>query len=135
MIDELFFKAGLGKQKLNYIFFGFLVTIAGFFTSLILFKADSLATLLVITMLLMPVLMRLFQKEERIVRDKRLKHILRNHKSVFESYFLLFLGIFFAFLILQLVTIHNQDFFAKAFEFQTNWVVDQNWVKSDLGLY
>ncbi|MBC8500813.1 MAG: hypothetical protein ISS25_02045 [Nanoarchaeota archaeon] len=123
MIDELFFKQGLARRKLNFIFFGFIVTIVGFLTSLILFNADSLATLLVITMLLMPVLMRLFRKEEVIVREKRLKKIFENHKFVFETYFFLFLGIFFAFLILQLTTIYNQDFFATAFEFQSSWVV------------
>ncbi|MAG39123.1 hypothetical protein CMO90_03470 [Candidatus Woesearchaeota archaeon] len=124
MIDELFFKAGLARRKLNFILFGFIVVIVGFFTSLILFKADSLATLLVITMLLMPVLMRLFRKEEVIVRKKKLKHIFKNHKFVFETYFFLFLGIFFAFLILELTTIYNQEFFSRAFEFQTTWVID-----------
>ena len=73
----------------------------------------------------MPVLMRLFLKEERIGRArKKLKNIFKNHRSVFEIYFFLFLGIFFAFLILQLTTIYNQDFFANAFEFQSNWVID-----------
>ena len=124
MLDELFFKAGFEKKKMNFVFFGFIVTFIGFFTSLILFKADSLATLLIITILLMPVLMRLFLKEEKIVRDKRLKKIFANHRFVFETYFFLFLGIFFAFLILQLTTIYTQDFFATAFEFQSNWVIN-----------
>ena len=125
MLDELFFKAGFEKKRMNFVLFGFVITFIGFLTSLLLFKGDSLATLLIITILLMPVLMRLFLKEERIGRSrKKLKNIFKNHKYVFEIYFFLFLGIFFAFLILQLTTIYNQDFFANAFEFQSNWVIN-----------
>tara|TARA_Y100000310_G_scaffold329665_1_gene399933 strand:- start:704 stop:1516 length:813 start_codon:yes stop_codon:yes gene_type:complete len=125
MLDELFFKAGFEKKRVNFVFFGFVITFIGFLTSLLLFKGDSLATLLIITILLMPVLMRLFLKEEKIGRArKKLKNIFKNHRSVFETYFFLFLGIFFAFLILQLTTIYNQDFFANAFEFQSNWVMN-----------
>ena len=125
MLDELFFKAGFEKKRMNFVFFGFVITFIGFLTSLLLFKGDSLATLLIITILLMPVLMRLFLKEERIGRArKKLKNIFKNHRSVFETYFFLFLGIFFAFLILQLTTIYNQDFFANTFEFQSNWVIN-----------
>ena len=84
MLDELFFKAGFEKKRLNFMFFGFVMTFIGFLTSLLLFKGDSLATLLIITILLMPVLMRVFLKEERIGRSrKKLKNIFYFYNLVY----------------------------------------------------
>ncbi len=122
MLDEIFFKEHFNRSSVNYIFFGFIMTLLGFISSVIIFGPDSLASILIITILLMPAVMRLFQKEEFIARAHGLKNIYDNHKEAFRMFFYLFLGIFFAFLIIQLLSISNIDFFQNVFSYQLDFI-------------
>ncbi|MBW2994929.1 hypothetical protein KY312_01115, partial [Candidatus Woesearchaeota archaeon] len=87
MLDELFFKEKADKTSLNYILFSLVLTLIAFVTSLLLFgKHASIATILITTILLMPAVTRLFREEELIVRKEKFKHIIKNHKYIFNIF-------------------------------------------------
>jgi len=120
LLDELFFKKGFEKHKIDYILFGFVITIIGILTSFIIFGVrSSNAQLLVITLLLVPAVMRLISKEENIIRKQGLKHIYSNHKDVFEIMIFIFIGVFIAFFFTQLVVMAKGVEFRDAYSFQT----------------
>ena len=123
MLDELFFKRRYHNNPINYIFFGFLMTIIGIFSAVFLFGLDSsVAQILMVTILLMPPVMRLLRKAE--IRDKKFgtKNFYENHKDVVVVFICLFLGVFLAYLILQLASISNIEWFKQLFSYQLNYI-------------
>ena len=101
MLDELFFKKGLERHKIDYVFFGFAVTILGFVLAVVFFGANSSAAqVLTISLFLTPAILRLLRKEEMLARKEGVKHIYRNHKNIFEIYTFILIGVFVAYLSL-----------------------------------
>ena len=126
MLDELFFKKKSDRHRGNYITFAFLITIVGFVTSWLLFpKAVSYTFLLVVTILLIPVFRKLINLEEmKIVRKRNIRHVFKHHADVVEISLFVFLGVFLAVLLIQLVAVNHPDFFNNAFEFQISSIQD-----------
>jgi hypothetical protein len=123
MLDELFFREKANKTSLNYIIFSFALTLIAFITSLIIFQRNaSVATILITAILLMPAVVRLFREEELIVRKEGLKHIIKNHRYIFNIFLMIFLGTFLAFFFAQLVSINKPEFFSAAFDYQIRFI-------------
>ncbi|MFC1723533.1 hypothetical protein ACFL0V_05320 [Nanoarchaeota archaeon] len=126
MIDELFFKEGFQKKKVDYILFGFVVALIGMVTSFLIFGIkSSQAQLLMVTLLLLPAVVKLISKEEKIVRNQGFKHVFANHKGVFEVFIFLFIGVFLAFFFMQLILMAKGHDLRVAYEFQTG-ILDDN---------
>ena len=123
MLDEWFFKEGYVRSRGDFVLFGFLVTLIGIISAIAIFgKRSSVAQILIITILLMPLINKLFSQEEKIIRSQGVKDIFRAHSRVFNTFLLLFVGIFFAYFITQLITIHKPDLFPQAFEYQIDYI-------------
>jgi len=102
MVLEQFFKASwLEKKPAISLLLGFAFVFIGLITALIFFRADiSVAMLFLVTLLLVPSLMRIIGLEEKIERKFGIKHFFRNHKAILEIYLFLFLGIFAGYLVI-----------------------------------
>lgn len=65
--------------------------------------APSVPMLFLISLLIMPSLMKVLRWEERQERKRGLRHFFRNHSRIIEIYLFLFLGIFASYLVLGLL--------------------------------
>ncbi len=123
MLDELFFREGLQRHKIDYIFFGFAVTILGFILAVVLFGTNSSAAqILTISLFLTPAILRMLRKEEMLARKEGIKHLYRNHRNIFEIYIFILLGVFSAYFLLQLIILNFQNTFNTIFSFQVNFI-------------
>jgi len=102
MVLEQFFKTKwLERRPVYSLLLGFVFTFIGLITGLIFFRNDiSIALLFLVTLLLVPSLMKLINLEEKIERKAGLHHFFRNHRAILEIYLFLFLGIFAAYLVI-----------------------------------
>jgi len=110
MVFEQFLESEKIKRHAFFIFgMGFVYTFLSFFVSYFFFKDSfSLAIIFLTTLLLVPVLNKFINDEEEVEGKDGLKNFYKNHKSLFKVLFFLFLGIFFAFVVLSFL---NQDLF------------------------
>ena len=107
------------RHKVDYIFFGFTITVLGFLLAIIFFGLNSSAAqILSVSLLLTPAILRLLRKEEMIARKEGIKHIYRNHKNIFEIYIFILLGVFAAFFLIQLIAINFPESFNQIFSYQ-----------------
>jgi uncharacterized membrane protein SpoIIM required for sporulation len=84
-------------EKRPYIAFliGVAYVFIAFFTSKIFFPSIiSVATLFLVTLLLVPTVIRLMGDEEKRERNDGVRNFLKDHKDIFEVYVFLFIGIF-----------------------------------------
>ena len=91
MVLEQFFKASwLEKKPAISLLLGFSLVFVGLITALIFFKNDiSIALLFLVTLLLVPSLMKLIDLEEKMDRKFGIKHFFKNHKPIFMIYLFL----------------------------------------------
>jgi len=143
MLDEIFFKRGYHKHKIDYILFGFLIAIVGMITSFLIFGINSSqAQLVIIALLITPAIIKIMQKEEKVIRKPGLNYIHENHKNVFKIFIFLFIGIFIAFFLMQLILMTVGYDIRTICSFQTD-MLDNNYVlsygiledKSELGSF
>lgn len=128
MVLEEFFKPDWVKHRpyLTFIF-GFFYTFIAFFITAFFFRGMmSVAMVFLTTILLVPTLLMLIKKEENIERKYGLKNFFKNHKDIFEAYLFSFLGVFFAFVVLGLVTYNNPEVYGSLFDFQSRFLEFQN---------
>ena len=99
---------------------GAVYVFAAFFTARIFFpNAVSVSMLFLVTLLLVPTVLKLMTVEEKRERRDGASHFLRDHRDIFEIYLFLFLGIFTAFILLGLVSgTENFDYQMKFLEKQ-----------------
>jgi uncharacterized membrane protein SpoIIM required for sporulation len=88
----------------------------------------SVAVVLLITLLLVPSLIVLVKMEESVERKYGLKHFFKNHKDIFEVYLFSFLGVFFAFVLLGLLTYGRPAVHDQVFSFQLTFLEYQEGV-------
>lgn len=118
-------------KKRHYLgfLFGFAYTFIGYGLAKYIFYTDiSLAMLFLATLLLVPTLIKLVDLEEKTERKEGLKHFFKNHRDVFESYFFIFLGIFFGYVILGFTVGH----FEGIFTYQVNFLENQEGLSSEV---
>lgn len=124
MLDELFYKERMHLRKVNFLFFGFIMTLVGIFSGILLFGRDSsVAQILIITILFMPAVMRLFKKAEIREKECGAKKLFKNHKDILVVFGLMFLGVFLAFLIVQLVAVSSPETFRELFDYQIEYLL------------
>ncbi|MCK4588941.1 MAG: stage II sporulation protein M [Nanoarchaeota archaeon] len=102
MVLEQFFKAKwLEKRPAISLLLGFVFVFIGLITALIFFRNDvSIALLFLVTLLLVPSLMKVISLEEKVERKFGVKHFFKTHRAIFEIYFFLFIGILAAYLVI-----------------------------------
>jgi len=116
------------ERKPFYIFFfGLFYVVISYFTSTIFFKMNqSIAMIFIITLLLVPTVMKLISLEEKRERSDALLNFIKDHKDIFEIYLFLFLGIFVGFLVFGLFSHSN------IFDYQINFLEKQEGLSSEL---
>ncbi len=126
MVLEGFFKenAVLKRPYLSF-FFGFIFCFVGFGFAYLIFRSTLSVTMVFLTtLLLMPTMIKLLDREEKIERKEGLKHFFKNHKQIIQIYLFSFLGAFVAFFVLGNL-LYNTALFEQVFEFQSG-IADYN---------
>lgn len=102
MVLEQFFKTKWLERRPAYsMLLGFVFVFIGLITALIFFRNDiSIALLFLVTLLLVPSLMKIINLEEKVERDYGVKHFFKTHRAIFEIYLFLFIGILAAYLVI-----------------------------------
>ena len=118
MVLEYIFKVDVvEKRPWISFFYGIFFTFVGWIFSIFLFPDNiSLSMIFLITMLLIPSLMKLLSHEESLEKKHGMKNFFKNHKDVIEVYLFTFLGVFFAYLIISLISV------ASVFDFQDSFL-------------
>jgi len=115
------------KRPYAAFFIGIVYVFIAFFTSKIFFsKITSVATLFLVTLLLVPTIIKLLGIEERRERKDGAVNFFKDHKDIFEVYIFLFMGIFVGVLLLALITnLAN-------FDYQLDFLKEQVRLSSDV---
>jgi uncharacterized membrane protein SpoIIM required for sporulation len=101
VLEQLFKTKWLERRPLYSIILGFVFVFIGLVTALIFFENDiSIALLFLVTLLLVPSLMKLLNLEEKVDRKYGTKGFFKNHRVIWEIYLFLFIGIFIAYLVI-----------------------------------
>lgn len=132
MVLEKLFSPKLVRHR-PYLAFvlGLVFTFVGFGISKIIFnKFISLATVFLATLFLVPTLLHLIKIEERLERRYGLKHFFKNHKDIVEVYIFAFLGVFFAFFVLGMIT-YGTPTHDQLFDFQIDFIEFQQGLNTD----
>jgi len=95
------------ESKFNAFFLGFIFTIIGLITAKLIFPSSTgLMSIYFTSILLVPSIAKLLKTQEKIeTSEKRisLKTLYQDHKLIFKTYMLLFLGIFFAYSLMTIL--------------------------------
>jgi len=102
MVFEQFLESDKVKKHSLFIFIlGIFYVVVSYFVSSYFFEQEiSLAIVFTSTLLLTPSIYTILNIEEKIESKEGLKHFFYNHKDVFKIFLFLFIGIFFAFIII-----------------------------------
>ena len=133
MVLEDLFKIDLVRHRpCIATFFSFIFTFISFFIAFFLFKESmSVATVFLITILLVPAMVLLIKEEEKKERKYGLKHFFRNHKDIFEIYLYSFIGVFAAFLVIGFSAYGNQAVYNNIFDFQIDFLASQQGIGTE----
>ncbi len=125
MLEQLLRKRWIEHRQIYAFFLGLVYTIIAYITATIFFKdAYSIATMFLITILLVPSLMKLLNIEEKIERKDGTKHFLKDHAPIFKTYIFLFLGILAGYLVFGFFAT-GTDRFSNLFGYQLNFLESQ----------
>lgn len=116
-------------EKRPYFAFaiGFFYVLLGYATALIFFSSIiSVAMMFLITLLLVPTVIKLFNVEEKRESRDALRHFMSDHRDIFEIYVFLFLGVFVGFFLVGLFSSVN------VFDYQLNFLRSQQGLSSEL---
>jgi len=104
MVFEQFLELKTVRKHMGYAFLlGFVYASFGYFVARLFFGFNvSLAALFTVTLLLVPAITKIIDREEEIEAKEGLRHFFRNHKTIIQVYVVLFFGIFFAFFLIGL---------------------------------
>ena len=102
MVFEQFLDSDKVKKHSLFIFgLGIIYVMVGYIVSAYFFQESvSIAVLFTTTLLLVPSIYVILNIEEKIESKAGIKRFFYNHKDIFKIYLFLFIGIFFAFLVL-----------------------------------
>ncbi|MBW2977745.1 stage II sporulation protein M [Candidatus Woesearchaeota archaeon] len=102
MVFEQFLELKNLKRHLLFVFLlGFTYAIFGFAVARLFFSSSvSIVILFTTTLLLVPAVTKIIDREEEIESKEGLRHFFRNHSTIIEVYVILFLGIFLAFFVI-----------------------------------
>lgn len=119
MVFEQFLESSRIKKHALFIFMlGIFYVFAGYIVSAYFFNSYvSVALLFTTTLLLVPSIYTILTLEEEVERKEGMKHFFNNHKDIIKIFVFLFIGIFFAYLMLGYL---SEDTFSYQFEFLQN---------------
>ena len=102
MVFEQFLESDDVKKNIFFIFLlGIIYVFMGYIVSAYFFKEHvSIVMLFTVTLLLVPSIYIILKVEEKIESKVGVRHFFHNHKDIFKIYLFLFIGIFFAFVVL-----------------------------------
>tara|TARA_Y100000034_G_scaffold21311_2_gene24543 strand:- start:3128 stop:3955 length:828 start_codon:yes stop_codon:yes gene_type:complete len=121
------------KNPTKIVLLSFFLTIVGFISAILIFpKHSSIAHVLITTILLMPILAREIKKEEKKESKVGLKRFYKNHKSIFEIFLLLFLGVFLAYAIITLVMVFFSNNIFITHDYQIKFIEDSEYLTTSL---
>lgn len=128
MVFEQFLRIKTIERRPYYTFFlGLLYVFIAYFTSKLFFNEKiSISIMFLITLLLVPTVLRLLNIEEIRERKDGLRRFFYDHKDIFEVYLFLFLGIFVGCFLLGLLSGIN------TFDYQLNLLKSQEGLSSEL---
>lgn len=108
MLEQLFDMKSIKGSSLNIVLIGIIYGFIGTFSALLLFpNYVSIMSLAFTSILLIPSIGYLIQKEENIVAKERhfsLRILFRDHKDIMRLYLLLFLGVFISYCAIGVFT-------------------------------
>ncbi len=108
MLEQLFDLKSIKGSSLNIVLLGVIYAFIGTFSALLIFPSYvSIMSLAFTSILLIPSIGYLIQKEENIVAHERhfsIRILFKDHKDILRLYLLLFLGIFLAFCSIGIFT-------------------------------
>ena len=115
------------KRPYAALVLGAVYVFAAFFTSRIFFpRAVAVSMLFLVTVLLVPTVLKLMSLEEKRERKDGVRHFIKDHREIFEIYIFLFIGIFAAFVFLGL-------FYGTGnFDYQLKFLERQEGLSSEL---
>ena len=101
MLEQILDSKEVKKHVLFTFLLGFFYVIVGYAVSAYFFQYNaSVAMLFAATLLLVPSMTHILNIEEKIESKEGMKNFLYNHRDIFQIYISLFLGIFFAFVMI-----------------------------------
>ena len=125
VLEQVFKTDWLQRRPIYSIILGFVFTFIALGTSYIFFERDiSIAMLFLITLLLLPSLIKLINWEEKIEKKSGASHFFKNHKSIIEIYLFLFIGIFIAYLLIGLASGDVGEVFKQQVDVLGNGLVE-----------
>ncbi len=126
MLDQ--FKLTLIEKRPYFAFFiGIIYVLIAFFTSQIFFpRIVSIATLFLVTLLLVPTVIKLLDIEEKREGKDGIRNFFKDHRDIFEIYVFLFIGIFIGVLLLAMFTSMSN------FDYQLDFLENQEGLSSEL---
>ncbi|MFC1754561.1 stage II sporulation protein M [Thermoproteota archaeon] len=132
VFEEIFNINVAQKRPFISFFYGLIFTIIGLFVALLFFKRSlSLTTIFLITLLLIPTLMKLIDIEEKRERKFGMKHFFRNHRDILEIYLFAFLGVFAGYVLIGMFLAASPTY-DDVFSFQNSFLEGQEGLTSDL---
>ena len=126
MLEQLKLSS-IEKRPYVTFFIGIAYVLIAFLTAKLFFpRIVSVATLFLITLLLVPTVLQLLNLEEKRERKDGMRNFLKDHKDIFEIYIFLFMGIFLGFLLLAMLTSLSN------FDYEINFLKSQEGLSSEL---
>jgi len=126
MLEQLLKEKWIEHRQIYAFFLGFIYTLVAYLTATIFFKeAYSVATMFLITLLLVPSLMKLLNIEEKKERRDGTKNFFKDHAPIFETYIFLFLGILLGYIVFGFFAVGTERF-SNMFGYQINFLESQN---------
>ncbi len=118
----------LKRNKVLFsILLGIIYTAISYFTSKIFFPdAISISMLFLISILLIPTIIKLISIEERKERSEGLRNFFKNHRRVIEVYFFMFLGAVAGYFILGALNVEGFD---NLFSYQAHFLGERGATK------
>jgi uncharacterized membrane protein SpoIIM required for sporulation len=108
MLEQLFNLRSIKGSSINLILLGIIYTFLGTLSALLLFPSYvAIMSLSFTSILLIPSVASLLQKEENIIAKERhfsVRILFRDHKDIIRLYLLLFFGVFIAFCAIGIFT-------------------------------
>lgn len=131
MIEQLLSSRWIKNKVFFSIVLGLIYTVVAYLTSKIFFPDSvSISMLFLIGILLIPTIMKLISFEERRERKEGLKHFYKNHRTVIEIYFLMFIGAVLGYFVIAALGFEGFD---NLFSYQMKFLGEQGITKVDAG--
>lgn len=110
VVEQLISSKSIKNKLLSAIILGIIYSVIAYFTAKIFFpNSISIAMLFLISVLMIPTIMKLISIEEQKEKRAGLFHFFKNHRTVIELYFLMFIGSVLGYFLLGALSIESYN--------------------------